>query len=113
MFISSAVAQEAVPPVSNPSPLTGILPIVVMVALFYFLLIRPQQKKISEHKKMTNGVRRGDKVILSGGIYGTVTRVDDENLSVEVAKGVELEVIRSSLSAVVTRSEPADSASAN
>ena len=113
MFISSALAQEALPPVANPSPITGILPIVVMIALFYFLLIRPQQKKIAEHKKMTNGVRRGDKVILSGGIYGTVTRVDDEKLQVEVADGVELEVVRSSLSSVVTRSEPADSASAS
>jgi preprotein translocase subunit YajC len=114
MLITSVQAQEAAPPAATPpSPLAGFLPLIVMVALFYFLLIRPQQKKIAEHKKMINALRRGDKVMTSGGIFGTISKVDDTELQVEIAPEVKIRVAKDSIATVVTRSEPADSATSD
>ena len=112
LFISSAYAQEAAATAaSQPSALAGFLPLIIMVALFYFLLIRPQQRKINEHKKMVNALRKGDKILTGGGIYGTVTKVEDDVLHVEIASHTEIRVARNTIISVVTRTEPADSAS--
>lgn len=109
MFASVAYAQEpAAAAMTEPSPIAGLMPIVLMVVLFYFLLIRPQQKKMSDHKKMVAALRRGDKVLTSGGIFGTISKVDEDALTVEIAPEVKVKVEKNSVSTVVTRTEPAN-----
>lgn len=107
LIVSSAFAQDALPP-AQPSPLAGVLPIILMVVAFYFILIRPQQKKIKEHEKMVSGIRRGDKIVTGGGLIGTVSKVDgDDVLEVEIASGVVVKVSRPTIATVMTRGEPA------
>ena len=113
MFASVAYAEEPAAPAGEPSPIAGLMPIVLMVVLFYFLLIRPQQKKMNEHKKMVAALRRGDKVLTSGGIFGTISKVDEDALVVEIAPDVKVKVDKNSVSTVVTRTEPADGGKAN
>lgn len=112
MFFTTAYAEEpaASAAVTEPSPLAGMLPILLMVALFYFLLVRPQQKKINEHKKMVAALRRGDKVLTNGGLYGTIHKVEDDVLVVEIAPETRVKLDKNAVSNVITRSEPADSA---
>ncbi|PJE27057.1 protein translocase subunit yajC [Pseudooceanicola antarcticus] len=85
------------------------LPLILIFAIMYFLLIRPQQKKMKEHKAMVEGVRRGDQVITQGGIIGKVSKVkEDGEIEVEIAEGVKVRVIRSTLAQVVSKTEPAE-----
>ena len=72
------------------------IPLILIFVIFYFFLIRPQQRKAKEHKKMVEELKRGDKVITSGGIIGTVERiVDNEKIEVEIADNVKVEILRS------------------
>ncbi len=106
MFISPAFAQAAGAP-SGGSGLEAILPLVLIFVVFYFLLIRPQQKKMKQHKAMLGAVRRGDRVVTGGGIIGTVTKVvDDNEVTVEIASGVKVRVQRSLISTVLAKTEP-------
>ena len=71
------------------------IPLILIFVIFYFFLIRPQQKKVKEHKAMVESLKRGDKVITSGGIIGTVERIiDNEKIEVEIANNVKVEIIR-------------------
>jgi len=70
------------------------IPIILMFVIFYFLLIRPQQKKAKEHQNMVNNLRKGDRVITSGGIYGEITAIDDNTVTVEIADKVRIKVSR-------------------
>ena len=71
------------------------IPLILIFVIFYFFLIRPQQKKVKEHKVMIEGLKRGDKVITSGGITGTVERlIDNEKVEVEIAENVRVEVVK-------------------
>jgi len=85
------------------------VPLIVIFGIMYFLLIRPQQKKLKDHKAMIEQVRRGDSVLTSGGIIGKVTKVKDEGneIEVEIADGVKVRVIKSTLSQVLSKTEPA------
>jgi len=72
------------------------IPLILIFVIFYFFLIRPQQKKVKEHKKMVENLKRGDKVITSGGIVGTIDRViDNEKVEVQIADDVKVEIVRS------------------
>ncbi len=72
------------------------IPLILIFVIFYFFLIRPQQKKVKEHKAMVEALKRGDKVITSGGIVGTVERViDNEKVEVQISENVKVEIIRS------------------
>ena len=77
---------------------TGIgqfIPLILIFVIFYFFLIRPQQKKVKEHKAMVEGLKKGDQIVTSGGITGTITRViDNDKVEVEIAENVTVEVIR-------------------
>jgi preprotein translocase subunit YajC len=84
-----------------------ILLFVLMIVAMYFLLIRPQQKRMRAQQDMVKGVKRGDTVVLNSGIIGKVTRVDDAELQVEIAPTVNVKVVRSMISDVRTRGEPA------
>jgi preprotein translocase subunit YajC len=108
MFVSPAYAQAAG---GGGSGFEALLPLVLIFVVFYFLLIRPQQKKMKAHKGMLSAIRRGDKVVTGGGIIGTVTRViDDNELTVEIAKGVRVKVQRGTISAILAKTEPAKGA---
>lgn len=105
MLISPAYAQAAG---GGGFDLMAILPLVLIFVVFYFLLIRPQQKRAKDHKAMIAAVRRGDTVVTGGGVIGRVTKVFDESeVQVEIADGVRVRVARSTLSEVRTRGEPA------
>ena len=86
------------------------IPIILIFVIFYFFLIRPQQKKAKEHKNMVDALRRGDQVLTQGGIYGKVTKVKEgeEDIEVEVAKDVRIRVLRSAVGQVISKTEPAD-----
>jgi preprotein translocase subunit YajC len=79
----------------------------LIIGIMYFLMIRPQQKRLKEHREMVAGIRRGDTVVTSGGIIGKVTKVEDQELQVEIADGVRIKVVRSTLSEVRGKGEPA------
>ena len=87
-----------------------ILPLILIFAVFYFLLIRPQQRKMKEHKSKVAAVRRGDRVVTGGGLIATVAKVvDDNEVIVEIADGVRVKAVRSTLSDVIAKTGPADS----
>lgn len=86
------------------------IPIILIFVIFYFFLIRPQQKKAKEHKNMVEALRRGDQVLTQGGIFGKVTKVKEgeEDIEVEIAKDVRIRVLRSAVGQVISKTEPAD-----
>lgn len=85
------------------------IPLILIFAIMYFLLIRPQQKKLKEHKAMVAALRRGDQVITQGGLIGKVSKVkDDSEIEVELAEGVKVRVVRHTIAQVVSKTEPAE-----
>ena len=82
-----------------------IVPTVLIIGIMYFLMIRPQQRRLKEHQAMIAGIRRGDIVVTSGGIIGKVAKVDDNELQVEIAEGVRIKVVRGTVSEVRTKGE--------
>ncbi len=111
MFFSSAMAQTAAAPASGgglQDILSGPLPMLaVMLVLGYMLLIRPQQKRMKEHQAMIGGLKRGDTVVLSSGVIGKVSKVDDAELGIDIATGVTIKVVKSMVSEVRSRNLPA------
>lgn len=91
--------------------LVTLMPIALIFLVFYVLLIRPQQKRLKEHKAMVDGLRRGDRIITGGGLVGMVVRVtSDEDIMVELCEGVRVRVIRATISGILApKSEPAGS----
>jgi len=87
----------------------SIIPLILIFAIMYFLLIRPQQKKLKDHQAMVAALRRGDQVITQGGVIGKVTKVKDteSEVEVEIAKGVNVRVVRSTIATVMNKTEPA------
>ncbi|WP_164661186.1 preprotein translocase subunit YajC [Tropicibacter sp. Alg240-R139] len=84
------------------------LPLILIFAIMYFLLIRPQQKKVKEHQAMVDAVRRGDQVITQGGLIGKVVKVkDDGELEVELAENVKVRVVKATIAQVLSKTEPA------
>ena len=84
------------------------IPLILIFVIFYFFLIRPQQKKVKEHKLMVEGLKRGDKVITTGGILGTVERIiDNEKVEVNISENVNVEIVRASgIQGLVNTVEP-------
>ena len=89
---------------AGPSPFSMLLPILGMLLIFYFLMIRPQQKRMREHQAQIAAVKKGDEVITGGGLRGRVTKVTDDEAEVEIANGVRVRAIKSTLSQVLTNS---------
>lgn len=85
----------------QPSLVSAMLPFVAMVAIFYFLLIRPQQKQQKQHQLMLSEIKKGDKVITSGGIHGLVANVKENIVSVKIADNVKIDVEKSTISKVI------------
>lgn len=102
MFITNAFAATETA-VAEANPLAGFLVQLVLVfIIFYFLLIRPQQKKMKEHENMLNAIKAKDEILTGGGIYARVVETNDDILLVEIAKGVEIKISRSSVREVVS-----------
>ncbi|MCB2135034.1 MAG: preprotein translocase subunit YajC [Rhodobacteraceae bacterium] len=107
MFVTPAFAQAA-GGAGGAGALAQFLPLILIFAIMYFLLIRPQQKKLKEHKAMVEALRRGDQVVTQGGIIGKVSKVkEDGELEVEIADGVKVRVVRSTIATVLSKTEPA------
>lgn len=108
----TAFAQEAA--AAEASPLVSMLPMVLIFVIFYFLLIKPQQKKFKEHTAMLGALKKGDEVVTSGGIIGKVVEADKDGVStVEIASGVTVKVTKQSISALTGASAPAPTAKKN
>ena len=110
MLISAAYAQGTggTGIFDNQGTLIQFLPLVLIFVVFYFLLIRPQQRKAKDHKAMLDALRRGDRVVTGGGIIGTVARVENpEEVTVDIADGVRVRVLRSTISSVLAKPDPA------
>lgn len=75
----------------------SLIPLLLMFVIFYFLLIRPQQKKAKEHRELITNLKKGDRIITSGGLYGTVTGLDDNTLTLEIAEKVRVKVVRANV----------------
>lgn len=102
LFAFPALAQDAAAGAS--SPFAGILPIVAIIGIFYFLIIRPQNKKMKEHQAMLEAIQRGDNIITGGGIHGKVSKVEEGGIiTVKIADDVEVRLERSTISKVIEK----------
>jgi preprotein translocase subunit YajC len=105
MFITPAFAQGA--PGGGSDFIVQLIPILLMFVIFYFLLFRPQQQRMKQHRDMVSNIKRGDTVVTSGGIIGLVTKVkDDGELEVEIAKDTRVRVIKGTVAEVRVKGEP-------
>lgn len=104
-MITPAFAQTTGP--IGGGALDFLIPMIPVFAIFYFLVIRPQQKRLKEHQAMIDAVKRGDTIVTTGGIIGKVVRIGAEGeLRVEIANNVQIQIVRSAISEVRTRGEP-------
>ena len=106
MFATPAYAQTAG---GAAGALGSFIPLILIFAIMYFLLIRPQQKKLKAHQAMVAALRRGDQVVTQGGLIGKVSRVKDEadEIEVELGEGVKVRVVKSTVAQVLNKTEPA------
>jgi len=104
-FISDAMAEGAAAAGAPPADggLIGMLPLLLIFVLFYFMLIRPQAKRAKEHKQMVESLAKGDEIVTQGGLLGKITEVGESFLSVKIADGVEVKVQRQSVSTLVPK----------
>lgn len=116
MLITSAFAQSAPFGLGGDSSgmLTSLLPLILIVVIMYFLVLRPQQQRVKQHREMVKALRRGDSVVTNGGLVGKVTKVvDDDQIEVEIADGVRVRQMRSMVSEVRAKGEPVKDESAS
>lgn len=96
-MINVAYAMAPTQGGAQPGGFASFVPLILMFVIFYFLLIRPQQKKAKEHQAMLAELKKGDKVVTSGGIHGTLTKVDDTDVTMEIAEKVRIKVTRANI----------------
>ncbi len=107
MFITPAYAQAGG---GSGEFLISLLPFVLIFVVLYFLILRPQQKRVKQHQEMVASLRRGDTVVTSGGLVGKISKiVDDREIQVEIAEGVRVRVMRHMISEVRAKGEPVES----
>ena len=108
MFITPAFAQAAAAGGDTNSMLMSLLPFALIFVIMYFLILRPQQKKVKDHAELVKNIRRGDTVVTSGGLVGKVTKVvDDDQIEFEISDGVRVRQMRTMIAGVRTKGEPA------
>jgi len=108
MFLSIAYAMGQAPQqpgAEAPNPLISLMPLILMFVIFYFLLIRPQQKKQKDHKAMLSELKKNDQVITSGGIYGTIVNIKDNTYVIRVDDNVKIEISKTAVSGVTKKTE--------
>src|SRR3989338_1909408 len=101
MFISNAYAEAAAP--AQGAGFMEFLPLIVLVAVFYFLVLRPQSKRAKEHKAMVEALQRGDEIVTTGGEVGRVSKVYEEYVGVEIAENIEVTVLKSAIQAMLPK----------
>ncbi|WP_308910126.1 preprotein translocase subunit YajC [Pseudokordiimonas caeni] len=107
MFSTPAFADAATA-AQQPGLIESFLPLILIVVIFWFLVLRPQSKRMKQHREMVANVKRGDTVVTAGGLIGKVVRVKDDNeIEVEIGEGVKVRVVKSTLSEVRAKGEPA------
>ncbi|MBV0893171.1 preprotein translocase subunit YajC [Paracoccus sp. Z118] len=106
MFVTPAYAQAAAP-AGGGAAFAQFIPLLLVFAIMYFLILRPQQKKMRTHRDMVAALKKGDQVVTQGGLIGKVTSVRDEDVEVEIASGVKVRVVRGMISQVLTVTSPA------
>ena len=104
MFVTPAYAQAAAAP--GAGAFAQFIPLILIFAIMYFLMIRPQQKRAKQHREMVAALKKGDHIVTQGGIIGKVAAVRDDELEVEIANGVRVRVVRGTVAQVVNRTEP-------
>ncbi|MFN3273160.1 MAG: preprotein translocase subunit YajC [Paracoccus sp. (in: a-proteobacteria)] len=105
MFVTPAYAQAA-GGAGGAAAFAQFIPLILIFAIMYFLMIRPQQKRLKTHREMVGALKKGDHVVTQGGILGKVTSVRDDELEVEISQGVRVRVVRSTVAQVVNKTEP-------
>lgn len=105
MFVTPAYAQAA-GGAGAGAAFAQFIPLILIFAIMYFLMIRPQQKRLRDHRDMVSKLSKGDQVVTQGGLIGKVTAVRDDELEVEIATGVKVRVVRSTIASVVNRTAP-------
>lgn len=100
MFVTPAYAQAAGG--GGASAIAQFVPLILIFGIMYFLMIRPQQKRMKQHREMVSALQKNDKVVTQGGILGKVTSVNDDEVEVEIAKDVRIRVVRSTIAQVVS-----------
>jgi len=116
MLITPAYAQNLPFGLGGDSGgmITSLLPLILIVVIMYFLVLRPQQQRVKQHREMVKALRRGDSVVTNGGLIGKVTKVvDDDQIEVEIADGVRVRQMRSMVSEVRAKGEPVKDESAS
>ncbi|MEH6360287.1 MAG: preprotein translocase subunit YajC [Amylibacter sp.] len=104
MFATPAYAQAA----GGAGGITSFIPLILIFAIMYFLMIRPQQKKAKEHRAMVADLRKGDQIVTAGGLLGKVTKVGADNeVEIQIATGVKVKVVQNTIQAVLNKTEPA------
>jgi preprotein translocase subunit YajC len=107
--IPTILASAAAAPNGGAAFFVQILPLLLVFVIFYFLMIRPQQRRMKEHQATIAAVQKGDQVITAGGIRGKVTKVGDDEVEVEIAQGIKVRIVKSTLSHVMDKnSKPAN-----
>jgi preprotein translocase subunit YajC len=104
-FLAHALGTGGTGGTGGGGGLGAFVPLILMFAIFYFLLIRPQQKKAKQHKQMLSSVRKGDKVVSAGGLHGVVTGIADDVVTVEIAPKVRVKISMGSISGILRRDE--------
>lgn len=108
MFATPAYAQAAG---AGGGAFMQFVPLILIFVIMYFLLIRPQQQKMKQHKAMVEALRRGDQIVTQGGLIGKVSKVKDDNeIEVELSEGVKVRVVRATVAQVLSKTEPAGDA---
>ena len=116
LFIAQAWADTAAPVVgtslaqgsTTTQTIMNFMPMVLILLVFYMLIIRPQQKKVDEQEKMIKALRRGDRVITSGGIHGKIAKLEgDDHIILEIADGVQVKMVRSHVQSLAAKTDPA------
>lgn len=92
-------------PAAQPSAFVSFVPIIAIFLIFYFLVIRPQQKQVADQKKMLESLKKGDRVLTNGGIYATVAAIQGEDLVIKIAEGVKITIARASVSKLLNKPE--------
>ena len=105
MFVTPAYAQAA-GGAGGAGAIAQFIPLILIFVIMYFLILRPQQKRMKDHRNMVSELKRGDHVVTQGGLIGKVTDLKDDELSVEIAQGVKVRVVRATIAQVVTQPKP-------
>jgi preprotein translocase subunit YajC len=105
LFIDSVYAMGGAPVQGGGGAFSAFVPLILIFVIFYFLLIRPQQKKQKDHRKMIDSLKKGDEVVTSGGIHGSIAKVKDDIVHLEVSEQIKLRVSRSAIAMIKKKSE--------